>query len=228
MRILIAEDDLDACRLLHDLLSQWGYEPLVAHDGLAALRILQGPNAPRLAILDWQMPWKDGIDVCREIRRDPTRPYSYLLLLTGIGGRQEMIEGLSAGADDFVTKPVDVAELQARLGTGRRIIHLQEQLLAAQQLLREQATRDALTGLWNRAAVIDMLDRELALSQRDGFAVGVLLADIDHFKQVNDTLGHLAGDLVLHEAARRCARPALLRFHWPLWRRRVPGGAARL
>jgi two-component system, cell cycle response regulator len=203
MKILIAEDEIPQARLLGSLLRIWGYDPLIVHDGQAALRALEAPDAPRLALLDWGLPDLDGIEVCQEIRKETSRPYTYLILLTGRGGQHEKIAGLEAGADDFLAKPVDEAELKARLNTGRRIISLQKQLLAVQARLEEQATRDSLTGVWNRAAILEILDRELARAGREKRPVAILLADLDHFKQINDTYGHLAGDDVLQQAARR-------------------------
>jgi two-component system cell cycle response regulator len=196
MKTLIAEDHVHSGRMLHELLKMWGYDATIVHDGQQALDALRGPHAPRLAVLDWQMPGLDGIEVCRRLRQEGDQPYPYLLLLTGLGGRREMLEGLDSGADDFLTKPFDEAELKARLAAGRRIVELQERL-------RVLATRDALTGLWNRAAVLDRLDRELARAGREGHPVGVLLADVDHFKRINDSLGHLIGDAVLRQTALR-------------------------
>jgi diguanylate cyclase (GGDEF)-like protein len=203
MQILVAEDNVLAAREMVDLLSAWGYEPLAVNDGRAALQCLRGVEAPRLALLDWMMPGLDGIEVCRALRQDEERPYTYVILLTGQGGRDTMLTGLEAGADDFLLKPVDSYELKARLNTGRRIIRLQQQLLDAQRQLQVQATRDALTGLWNRAAILDILLREVPRAEREGRPVGVILADLDHFKRINDAHGHLAGDEALREVARR-------------------------
>jgi diguanylate cyclase (GGDEF)-like protein len=203
IKLLIAEDHLPLALLLQDLVRPWGYEAIVVCDGLAALAALRAADAPRLAILDWVMPGLDGIEVCRQVRQQADQLYPYLVLLTGQGGHQQMIAGLEAGADEFLVKPVDATELKARLAAGRRIITLQEQLLATQRQLREQATRDALTGLWNRAAILDLLERDLARGQREGRPVGVILADLDHFKRINDTFGHLTGDEVLRQAAAR-------------------------
>src|SRR5262249_21347769 len=113
MRILIADDEVHLSRLLGDLIRPWGYEAVAGRDGLSALAALRAPDAPRLALLDWMMPGLDGMQVCREVRRDD-RPYTYLVLVTGQGGRQQMLEGLEAGADDFLVKPVDASELKAR------------------------------------------------------------------------------------------------------------------
>src|SRR5437588_6961468 len=128
MKVLIAEDQVHLSRLLGELVQLWGYEPVVVHDGLTALKVLQGPAAPRLALLDWMIPGLDGIEVCREVRKAVEAPYTYIILMTGQGGRQCMLDGLEAGADDFLVKPVDDAELKARLATGKRLVTLQEQL----------------------------------------------------------------------------------------------------
>lgn len=196
MKLLIAEDQQPLARLMEEHVRAWGYEAVVAHDGITALQILRAADPPRLALLDWMMPGIDGIEICRRMRRESDRLYTYLVLITGHGGRQEMLAGLEAGADDFLAKPIDPAELKARLNTARRILSLQEQL-------REMALRDGLTGLFNRAAILAALDNELARSRREGRSLGVLLADIDHFKSINDTHGHLAGDAVLREVAGR-------------------------
>jgi two-component system, cell cycle response regulator len=203
MKILIAEDDPHQARQLDVLVRSWGYDPVVVHDGLSAVRALHAPDSPRLVLLDWVLPGLDGIRVCREVREEQDRPYTYVVLVTGQGGRPERLAGLEAGADDFLAKPVDPPELRARLNAGRRILILQEQLLTAQRRLEEQATRDGLTGLWNRAAVLDLLTREFSRAGREGAPLGLLMADLDHFKRINDTHGHLTGDRVLRQAARR-------------------------
>jgi diguanylate cyclase (GGDEF)-like protein len=141
------------------------------------------------------------------------RPYTYVILVTARTQSEDIIRGLEAGADDYVSKPVRPLELRARLQTGRRILELQEQLLAAQHELRIKATRDFLTGLWNRQAIVDLLERELTHATRDGASVAVILADLDHFKRINDTFGHLAGDAVLCETAARM-RGALRQCDW--------------
>ena len=129
--------------------------------------------------------------------------YIYLLLLTSKSAKNDLIRGLNAGADDYLVKPVDPMELKARLNTGRRILGLQEQLISAREAMRRQASRDGMTGAWNHAAILDLLSRELSRAGREGGCLSVLLADLDHFKRVNDSYGHLAGDEVLREAYRR-------------------------
>jgi len=176
---------------------------IVVRDGVEAWKILQGDAAPRLVILDWMMPGLDGIQICHQVRQRAAAPYVYILLLTAKGNQKDVINGLEAGADDYLTKPFHALELKARLRSGRRILELQQQLIAAREALRLQATHDLLTGLWNHAAILDILQRELDRARRESNPLGVVMGDLDHFKRVNDTYGHLAGDAVLREVAKR-------------------------
>lgn len=202
-QVLIAEDYAQEAKALAALLDRWGYDPIVVADGLAAVDVLKSQDGPRLALIDWGLPVMNGIEVCQELRSQPARPYTYIVLVTGRGGRDHRVTGLEAGADDFLTKPIDPAELRARLKTAERILGLEHRLLETQAILKEQAMRDSLTGLWNRAAILEILDRELVRSRRDTNSVAVLLGDLDHFKRINDTYGHLAGDLALKEFSQR-------------------------
>src|SRR3984885_3703992 len=203
MRILIADDSIVSRHLLEATLRKWGYEVMVACDGAEALGLLQREDAPALIILDWMMPGMPGVEVCRRIRERDSEPYTYILLLTSKSQKEDLIEGMEAGADDYITKPFDQNELQVRLRAGTRLVDLQSQLLKAREDLRDQATRDSLTRLWNRSSILGELSRELARSERDARPLGVVIVDLDHFKHINDTYGHLAGDAVLREAARR-------------------------
>ena len=203
MRVLIAEDDPVSRRLLAAVLEKWGYEVVVTSDGLAALEVLKSPETPRLAILDWMMPGMDGIQVCREVRKRSDAPYTYLLLLTARTGKHDIIEGMDAGADDYVTKPFDKSELQVRLKAGRRVLDLQSELLSAREALRKEATRDPLTGLPNRLLFADRLAQNLAEARRRDEQLAVMFFDLDRFKVVNDTLGHSAGDALLQQVASR-------------------------
>ena len=202
-RILIADDDSISQRILNSLLLKWGYNVTVASDGEEAFRVLSGVDAPRLAILDWMMPRMEGIEICRRIREFADRPYIYTLLLTGRSEKQDLLRGLELGADDYLTKPFDAQELRARLHVGHRILKLQDSLLSSQEELLFRATHDALTSVYNRAAVLDAIDRERSRQTRDKRPFAVILLDLDHFKKINDTHGHLAGDIVLKGAARR-------------------------
>jgi diguanylate cyclase (GGDEF)-like protein len=203
VRLLIAEDDPVSRRLLEATLTKWGYQVIACPDGTAAWQALQRSDAPSLAILDWMMPGMDGVQVCREVRMRAREPYIYLILLTAKNQKSDIITGLEAGADDYIIKPFDANELRMRLRAGRRILDLQAELIFAREELREQATRDSLTRLWNRAAILEILQRELGRAKRSSTALSIILADLDHFKRINDTYGHLAGDAVLREAARR-------------------------
>jgi len=203
LKILVADDDSVSRELAARLLRKWNYEVVTAADGKAALEILRGPDAPRLALLDWIMPLVDGPEVCRELRSKPLVAYVYLVLLTSKGAKQEVVEGLESGADDYLIKPFHSEELKARLRAGTRVLDLEDNLVKAREVMRFKASHDALTGVWNRGAILELLQREVWRTQREGGSLAVLLADLDHFKNVNDALGHLAGDDVLRETARR-------------------------
>jgi len=167
VRILIADDDPVSRRRVEIWLQRWGFEVAVTSNGTEALRILQQENPPRLAILDWMMPEMEGAQVCQEVRKVEGRPYTYLLLLTARGQAGDIVEGLDAGADEYLCKPFNPTELRARIRAGCRILDLEERLLATSEAFRVQATHDTLTGLWNRAAIIETLHSELARSDRE-------------------------------------------------------------
>ena len=188
MRVLVAEDSAVSRHLLQATLEKWGYAVTVAADGVEAWDELKRPTAPKLAILDWMMPGLTGPDVCRRVRAHAGQAYTYLLLLTSRNLKEDLIEGMDAGADDYITKPFDYHELRVRLRAGMRILDLQAELLAAREALREQATKDGLTKLWNRASILDMLRVEIARAERERSALSIGLVDLDRFKLVNDTL----------------------------------------
>jgi two-component system cell cycle response regulator len=176
---------------------------VAVENGRAAVRQLCQSDGPRLALLDWVMPELDGPGVCREVRRQQDDSYVYMVLLTSKESKEDIVAGLESGADDYLTKPFNVDELKARLRTGERILHLEGRLVEAREMMRFKATHDALTSIWNRGVIMDLLGRELMRSQRESACTIVLLGDVDHFKSVNDTHGHLVGDEVLQEIARR-------------------------
>ena len=203
--VLIAEDNSISRRILESWFEKWDYRVTAVENGLDAWKVLQKEDAPQLAILDWMMPGMDGIELCRRIRSRDQSPYRYVLLLTAKDDKQDVIAGLEAGADDYLTKPFDVDELRARVRAGKRILDLQAALIHAQDDLQSAALHDSLTGLWNRGAILDLLRREVCRRQRTGDALGVMMVDIDYFKKINDTHGHLIGDAVLQEVTRRLA-----------------------
>jgi diguanylate cyclase (GGDEF)-like protein len=203
IKVLAAEDNPVIQSVLANMLAKWGYEPVVVCDGNQAWEALQQPDGPHLAILDWMMPGLNGVDICRAVRAAGREPYVYILLLTSRNDSHDLVEGMDAGADDYLTKPFQAHELRVRLRAGRRILDLQQQIMAAREALREQATHDGLTGLLNRNAILETLHKELARANRESHAVSVLMVDLDRFKQINDTHGHAAGDAVLRESARR-------------------------
>lgn len=203
MKILVADDDPVSRRALEALLGKWDYQVTAASDGESAWRILQANDAPRLAVLDWTMPVLDGLEVCRRVRQRAREPYTYILLLTARDSKEDVVEGLEAGADDYLTKPFDRQELKARLRVGRRSLALLDSLLGARDALRYQAAVDPLTGLASRAAALDALCREIAHGARRGSPLALVLADLDELDGVCRRYGDLTGDTVLRETARR-------------------------
>jgi len=197
MRVLIAEDDLTSRTMLAVILSRWGFEPVAVGDGSAAWSLLQTPDAPRLLLLDWSMPGMDGVEVCRRVRETQSDDPPYVIMLTARGEKSDIVEGLEAGANDYVRKPFDSDELQARVRVGVRMLEQQAELRAARDALEHQAMHDALTGVLNGRAILDMLQRAVSWAKREEGRLSVGMCDIDHFKVVNDTYGHQVGDEVL-------------------------------
>jgi len=204
MKVLVVDDSPVYRHLIKSQLEEWGYQVSVVNDGNEAWNVLQRPDSPKLVILDWVLPGITGVELCRRIRAR-VHAYVYTVLLTGKDRKEDWHEAMSAGADDFLSKPFDALELKARLLVGKRILDLQEALVNTRESMRYAATHDALTGLRNRGEILSFLDRELARAQREKKQFGVVLGDLDEFKSINDSLGHLFGDQVLKEVARRIA-----------------------
>ncbi len=203
MRVLIADDDNTLRTLLSTLLKRAGYEVLQASDGRMAWEIWQREFV-RILVTDWTMPDMDGLELIGRIRAASAPGYTYLILLTARDDRADRIAGLDSGADDYLSKPVDPGELRARLAIGERILNLETRLSESLARLEKLATLDGLTGLSNRRHFFELARREFQRSRRFRHPLTAIMLDIDHFKRVNDTHGHGAGDEVLRTLARRC------------------------
>ena len=200
MRILIAEDQALQRRILEVGLRQAGYETDSTNDGQAAWeRFLEAPS--RMVITDWMMPRLDGVDLIRRIRELDLDRHTYVILLTARDKKDDVVDGLSSGADDYLTKPFDQRELEARVAIGQRMISLEDRLLASQERLERLATYDGLTGLLNRQALLERAEGEVHRAVRNGTPTGVVMVDVDRFKSVNDEHGHVQGDEVLRQVA---------------------------
>jgi diguanylate cyclase (GGDEF)-like protein len=216
MRVLIADDDSGTRLVLASALKALGMDIALASDGCAAWELLKEGTGPSLALVDWEMPGMDGLELCHRIRGHASVMQMYLILLTGRDSREDVIAGLNAGADDYIIKPFDPEELRARVQVGMRVVSLQNRLASriaelqeARDQLTLQANTDALTGLASRRAWLALATTEVARSRRYGLPVSVLMIDLDFFKRVNDTHGHRVGDEVLKEfgqVLRRVAR----------------------
>jgi len=204
MMILLAEDSAFYRRMIAKHLKEWGFEFVDARDGKEAWKLLMQQDGPKLALLDWVLPEIEGIELCRRLRSRPEgAPYTYTVLLTAKNQQLEMLEAMDAGADDFLSKPFDPAELKARLLAGKRIVELQQKLVSTNDALQFAASHDFLTRVWNRGEILAFLRREMVRARRSASSLGIVLVDVDNFKQVNDKFGHQTGDCVLLEVSKR-------------------------
>ena len=189
--------------MLEAFLSKWGYDVVVTCNGGEAWEVLNEPEAPNLVISDWMMPNMDGLELCRKIREMERSSYTYFIILTAKERKEDVIQGLEAGADDFLIKPFHQEELKYRVQIGERIIELEQRIL-------KLATTDALTGILNRRAFMERMEQEINRSIREDTPLSLILTDIDFFKSINDRFGHQAGDLVLQrftEQLSKSSRP---------------------
>jgi diguanylate cyclase (GGDEF)-like protein len=196
IKVLVADDSAVSRKLVEHTLSEKQYCLVFAKSGREAVELF-AEHHPALVIVDWMMPDLTGLEICQHIRSKSQASYTYIILLTGKSEKESVVEGLAAGADDYLTKPFHHEELIARVGVGLRIIGLQREIEAKNLLLKELALTDALTSLPNRRAIEDWATRQLSGAARYGFSFWVALADLDYFKSVNDSHGHDAGDTVL-------------------------------
>jgi two-component system cell cycle response regulator len=194
--VLVVDDSPVQRKLVEQVLSSEEFLLAFARDGTEAIKAYE-ECSPCMVITDWMLPDFSGFELCQRIRSDPSRPYTYIIVMTSNSEKGNVVKGLQAGADDYLTKPFDPGEMRARVGVGRRIIDLNRDLAIKSQKLEEAARTDPLTGLPNRRAIEEWGERQLRGASRHGFPLWVVLADIDNFKAINDTFGHTAGDIVL-------------------------------
>jgi two-component system, cell cycle response regulator len=205
MKILIADDDATSRLVLMLVLQKFGHEVVATVDGTESWERMRGLDAPTLAILDWMMPGLAGVDVVRRIRSLGSDEPPYLILLTSMSEKADIVAGLEAGADDYLSKPFDPEELRARVDVGRRVTELQAKLREAHDALANEAMHDPLTGALNRRAFADILSRALSEEHRHRVGLALGICDVDDFKKVNDVYGHKVGDEVLCGVVQRLA-----------------------
>ncbi|HEY0726401.1 MAG TPA: diguanylate cyclase [Pyrinomonadaceae bacterium] len=215
MKILIAEDDPVSCRILTTSLKAWGHEIVVTRNGSDALEALRQDGAPMLAILDWMMPGLTGVEICRRLRTERNEAPIYIILLTALNCKENLLEGLEAGADDYLTKPFDRHELRVRVQAGARIIALQENLRQrvreledaiverqqAEEALRSLSLTDHMTGLYNHRGFYNLAEHHARVSRRSRMKSLLIYADMDGLKQINDTMGHHTGSQAITAVA---------------------------
>lgn len=195
-RVLIVDDDPMSQALLRSALEKEGYGFAVARNGQEAIDLYSQEFFP-IIITDWLMPEMDGLELCRLIRSMRIDRYIYIILLTGQSSKSDMIQGLEAGADEYIIKPIHRSELRVRLKSACRILDLETSLKKSMEEVRELSVRDRLTGSFNRVYMDHQLAQEIMRSARYHHCLSVLMCDLDHFKNINDSFGHLAGDEVL-------------------------------
>lgn len=201
-RILVAENHGATRSMLVQMLREWGFEVVTATNGAEVLRIVAEKRPPELVILGRMLPGVDAFELCGRMSTHEGEYSPYILILAMQNDRHEVVHALESGAAEYLTTPFEAQELRARLIVATRILRRQQNLVSSRDQFRLQATKDALTGVWNRRSIFQILKEELNCAARSKRSTGVLLVDLDYFKQVNDTHGHLVGDLVLRQTSR--------------------------
>lgn len=198
MEILIVDDDFVTRGLLKNMLQSAGHDVRIAENGAAGLEMVR-LHQIRMVITDWMMPEMDGPQLCEAIRREDTGGYVFIIMLTSKDEKKDIISGLESGADDYLSKPFNHAELLARLKSGLRILDLEQSLLRANEEIRQLSITDPLTGCYNRGYLSSAMEKEIKRAMRYDRPLSLILCDIDHFKKINDTYGHQAGDRALQK-----------------------------
>ena len=199
MKLLLVDDDPVSLRRLSAILGKEGYIIDAVENGQEAWEEIISDNPPDIAVLDWMMPGYNGVELCRMVRKRKRQKYLYIIFLTSKDTAEDIVEGLDAGADDYIKKPFNPQELKVRIRVGKRILELQSEVLTATEMLRHRALYDSLTGVMNRQEIINNLDHEVSKWQRYQQHFSVIMSDIDNFKKFNDEHGHIVGDQVLRQ-----------------------------
>ena len=194
--VLVVEDHPSTRKHLQMLLQKDGYEVTIVSNGEEALECFKKRFFP-IVLTDWSMPQVDGRELCSRLRESEWEGYIYIIFLTARDSKKDVVDGLDSGADDYLTKPFNAAELAARIRTGIRVLGLESSLKRANEEIRVLSITDPLTGLYNRRYLFDRLPQEVRRALRYGHDLSVIMCDLDHFKKVNDTYGHQAGDAIL-------------------------------
>ncbi len=204
MQVLIADDERIPRTLLTRMVQGWGYDAIEADSGETAWEILNQPDPPRIAIIDWVMPVMNGVEICNGLQNRADAPLIYTILLTSKTDEASLVFALEQGAHDFLTKPASPAELRARLLVGKRFIRADDRLNESLVRMEQMATTDALTGIANRRHFFQLAERELSRAQRKNSPIALMMIDVDHFKEINDNHGHAAGDAALRHLVATC------------------------
>lgn len=216
MKLLIVDDDAINLDQLQQNVREWGYDIETAGNGLEAWNVIETCPEPMLIIADWVMPKMDGVELCRRLRAFQPHHLRYIIMLTVRSEKSDIAAGLDAGADDYLTKPVHLKELQSRLSVGRRVLEYQyklelltEELMRTNQELHRMVAIDGLTCIANRRHFEQRCEEEWRRATRDETPLSLIMMDIDYFKKYNDTFGHLMGDECLKKVAEVLAATAV-------------------
>ena len=216
MKILIVEDEPIYRRMVKKYLLEAGYEIVEAEDGQTAWDLFQ-QEPLHLVITDWMMPGLNGPELVQNIRTSGEKNYTYIIMLTAMNDKENVVLGLESGADEYLTKPFNSRELIARVASGVRILKLEEQLMQSRQQMEVLAMHDSLTGLLNRRAIEEYAEAEFNMAVRKERALSIILLDIDHFKNVNDRFGHKFGDQTLRQVAKILTEDLRIYDHIGRW-----------